>query len=382
MRGVNEGAGLHIAIEAVGAKHSGAARVLEQVVAGCLAEPRLKRLSVYSSARRALVMELPNDPRLELLEQPAADTSRVRRIEWYEVGFRRALTRLRPHVALCVNALGTPAADIPTVALVQQSLPFSREALDRCGPATHVRMAMLRWTMDRCVARAAEVIVQTPTMRRWVRDAFGKSEGRIRVILPEAPDLSLACEPRTPRLREMIGRTQSLSVLYVGNASPYKNLGTLREAMRFLRSSLPDVRCFATLPPGHSLCQDGSITAIGSLDRDDLAAAYGLADVFVMPSLVETVGLPMLEAMRAGVPVLAADRPYARDVCGAAAEFFDPCDPRHLARQLRHILTSTIDRDRLRHAGLERTTQLHASAPMRQLTEVLMNVADRGGHTR
>ena len=73
-----------------------------------------------------------------------------------------------------------------------------------------------------------------------------------------------------------------------------------------------------------------------------------------MPSLVETVGLPLLEAMSLNVPVLAADRPYAHDICEDAAVYFDPLSVEDFARKA-HLLTSSKE---LRHHLIEKGKKL------------------------
>ena len=92
-----------------------------------------------------------------------------------------------------------------------------------------------------------------------------------------------------------------------------------------------------------------------------------------MPSLVETVGLPMLEAMSAGVPVVAADRDYAHDLCGDAALYFDPLDHTALAQTLQSLLASASLRERLRTLGMRRAAALMDGRPYDRMIEVAVS---------
>ena len=82
------------------------------------------------------------------------------------------------------------------------------------------------------------------------------------------------------------------------------------------------------------------MVALGYLAPEVLAEVYALATMLVMPSRAVTAGLPKLEAARLGVPVLAADRPYAREGCSAGASFFDPHSPREFAARAMSLLES------------------------------------------
>jgi glycosyltransferase involved in cell wall biosynthesis len=87
---------------------------------------------------------------------------------------------------------------------------------------------------------------------------------------------------------------------------------------------------------------------------ESLPAWYSGAAAFVFPSRQETFGLPVLEAMACGAPVVAGDIPALREVAGSAAIFSKPGDSHELSRLLLHLLTDAAARDELRHAGPSR----------------------------
>jgi glycosyltransferase involved in cell wall biosynthesis len=97
-----------------------------------------------------------------------------------------------------------------------------------------------------------------------------------------------------------------------------------------------------------------------------------------MPSLVETVGLPMLEAAAQGTPVIAADRPYAHDVCGSAALFFDPLDPLDLAAKVQTLLSEPGLRERMVNDGRENVARRAAARPYDRMVEIALGATSGG----
>lgn len=146
-------------------------------------------------------------------------------------------------------------------------------------------------------------------------------------------------------------------VLAVGSIKPNKNFALLGRALRLLGSNFGlqvavagarDVSVFqsAGAPPG-------DVRLLGYVPDDALASLYRHAACFVFPSLYEGFGLPALEAMANGCPVLAARAGSIPEVCADAALYFDPYNPASLAKVLRQIAAQPELRDTL-HANAQR----------------------------
>ncbi|MDZ4063070.1 MAG: glycosyltransferase, partial [Coriobacteriia bacterium] len=89
-------------------------------------------------------------------------------------------------------------------------------------------------------------------------------------------------------------------------------------------------------------------------------------------------GLPMIEGMRAGVPICVADRPYAREICQDAALYFDPRQPADVANSLGRVLDDSELRECLIRRGKERVVQLDLLGGYAKLMSTLMEAAIRG----
>lgn len=146
-------------------------------------------------------------------------------------------------------------------------------------------------------------------------------------------------------------------VLAVGSLKPNKNFVLLGRALQLLErfplqvavAGARDDSVFQTGAPVH-----GDVRLLGYVSDTDLAALYRHAACFVLPSLYEGFGLPALEAMANGCPVVAARAGSIPEVCGDAALYFDPYNPASLARALRQVADDPVLRDDLRARGKAR----------------------------
>jgi len=152
-------------------------------------------------------------------------------------------------------------------------------------------------------------------------------------------------------------------VLYVGNIKPHKNLVRLIEAFAELRkkSGFDDMKLLiigdeiSKLPAlrraVHSHKLHKHVRFLGYLSDDTLAALYRLAAVFVFPSLYEGFGLPPLEAMASGTPVVTSNVSSLPEVAGDAAVLVDPYDPHAIMDGIRRVLTDSSLAAELRRKG-------------------------------
>jgi glycosyltransferase involved in cell wall biosynthesis len=126
-------------------------------------------------------------------------------------------------------------------------------------------------------------------------------------------------------------------------------------------------------PGGDGL--ENRVWTIGSVQDADLPALFSLAEAFVFPSLVEGFGLPVLEAMACGTPVVAARVPGVAEASGDAALSFDPRDPQELASRVRTLLADNDLRCELRRRGLERAARFSWDGVARNTLEAYDAVA-------
>jgi glycosyltransferase involved in cell wall biosynthesis len=365
---------VRLAIEALGVKHGGGATVLCDLLISAVSDVRFERIYVFCSPRKSRQFSFPSSDRIVEVECPFAEGNKLFRLWWIEWRLPAHLRRLGCDVLICLSGCGNGGSAAPHLTMIQQSLPFSPEAIKLMSVAGRLRLRALRGAMKRSCRSSQKVVVQTQTMKSVVSAAFSLPLDRIQVVAPSTRNV---VPPETPSgaLHAMRGAPRGFRVLYVGNQSPYKNVALLLQAAGLLRARIPELSVSLTWPTDHPFNGRNGVVCLGYLHGPVLAEAYSLADVFVMPSLQETVGLPLLEAMTAGTPVIAANLPYAREVCGTAAAFFDPHDPLSLASSMEAVLTDRELRARLIAEGLRIAEARRQAQPYRQMLDEAAAVA-------
>lgn len=363
---------MHLVVDAVGTKHSGAATVLLDFLKVATAEDRISKITVFCSPRKVRTFTLSWSKKIRIVEPRYAGRSRFARVIWHTGGLAHAAQNHGANVVFCMSGQGGTISPTPHVTFVQQSLPFSSEALNRVSYKRRFEMTLIRRLMRQSCHSAQRVIVQTPTMARWVSSAFKLEQEKIDVVIPTA-SLEPGVGEDTPELELFRKQIYGAKLLYVGNNSEYKMLTTLIKGMGILNSNDSLATLFLTVPPFREHQNPPGVIFLGRLRRNTLKEAYTLASAVVQPSLVETVGLPMLEAMSMGTPVIAADRPYAHDVCQDAAVYYDPLNPLDFADKAKLVLQNSQVRKQLTEKGFELTRKREETAPYQKMVNIILS---------
>lgn len=170
-------------------------------------------------------------------------------------------------------------------------------------------------------------------------------------------------------------------VLYVGSLKPYKNVSALVKAFAMLRQrrEIPHrlVIVGDESPWKASLLEECARLGIGdrthfvsSVEQGSMHKIYAAADLLAMPSRIEGFGLPVLEAMASGTPVVCSRAASLPEVAGDAAIYFDPDSPEELSAAMERILDSSELQARLREKGLERAAQFTWEESTRKHLEI------------
>lgn len=245
-----------------------------------------------------------------------------------------------------------------------------------------------RAALARVRRKADLVIVPSLAVKDDVERRLGLPADRV-VVTPEG------CEPRfRPAAARTVAevaaryRLPPRYLLAVGVQDPRKNLTALLQAFARLRRhgdidagvqlvlagtqgrlAAPFARTVRTLG------LESAVVLPGFVDDDDLPAVYSGAAVFVFPSLYEGFGLPVLEAMACGAPVVTSDAASMTEVAGGAAMLVDPRDVAGLAAAVAQVLHDERLRERLRAAGLARARQFSWKTAARQTLDAYASLA-------
>ncbi len=267
------------------------------------------------------------------------------------------------------------------------------------------RRAERLWQLKLLAARWQADLVMTVSQasRQGISRCFGIAPDRIAVI-------SEAADPIFRRLGHGEGTNMVLAqwglvgrrfLLYVGGISPHKNLDGLIEAFAALRrdasfqdcrlvlvgdftgdvflSAIDDLRTLITRSG-----LDDAVQFTGYVTDEQLVALYNAAAAFVLPSRDEGFGLPAIEALACGTPVVVSDRGALPEIVGTAGLRFDPDRPGDLLAVLRRVLTETSLRADLAQRGPQRAAEFSWERAARETLAAFrgLSAQPQGGRVR
>ena len=203
---------------------------------------------------------------------------------------------------------------------------------------------------------------------RQVSDRLGVSTEKIVVCSPGNPGWRRRTEPR-----------EQGPILFVGTLEPRKNLHRLTEAYALLvdrRRDIPDLVLAGAPDPRARDLFTGPVSLARAIDRirltgyvsdDERQRLYREASVLVLPSLDEGFGIPALEAMTIGLPVVASNRGALPEVVGSAGILVEPDDAEGLAAAIERVLNDAAFSRQMSEAGLARAAQFTWDASAERL---------------
>ena len=253
--------------------------------------------------------------------------------------------------------------------------PFDGPTIVNCHDLSHLhfpehhpaeRVRYLDRNLEKSLRKATRIVTLSDFVRREVLDTFSFDPARV-VTVPVGADERFRPHgvEETHGVMSRHDLEHGRYILSVATIEPRKNLhGLVRAFMRLpagLRTAHPLVLCGATgwresvLEQSlNALVREGSVRRLGYIPEADLPGLYAGAAAFAFPSFYEGFGLPPLEAMASGTPVLASATGSILEVVGNAGLLVDPHDDVALAEGLERILTDHPLREACIGAGLER----------------------------
>ena len=241
----------------------------------------------------------------------------------------------------------------------------------------------LRRYLPRTLRRASRIVVISETIKRELREAFPIADEKIAVI-PPAVDHAAFRPDIPPEARAAVRAKYGLTGPYLFSLStlePRKNFPGLMEAYALLpadiRNGFPLVVAGAEGWKNEALFAaikrlglEDRVKFLGYIPDADRAPLMREADLFVLPSLYEGFGMPVLEAMACGTPVVTTERGAIPEVGGDAVVYADPLDPGSIAREMTAVLADPVLRRRLAAAGPLRAAGFRWVESARRLADV------------
>lgn len=240
--------------------------------------------------------------------------------------------------------------------------------------------------IPRLARRASKVITNSNNSRNDLLQYFDLEADRVSLVYWAVDDtfMQAAQLPAKSNVRTKSSVTEEDYILYVGSLEPRKNIKTLVEAYEDLRERNPQIKTRLVLIGGESpLFAEVRLTIKkfkqdvifkGFVDDDSLAEYYRRASLVVYPSLYEGFGLPPLEAMASGTPVVTSMTSSIPEVVGDAAIMVSPYDVGQLADTMAHVLSDPALRRSLIARGYQQVRRFNWYRVARNTLAVLYEV--------
>lgn len=293
----------------------------------------------------------------------------VSRLAWEQTAWRRLVARHAPEALFSSANFGVLGCPVPQVLLVREGGLFDPFYLTNIAPSQGVKAFFMRGARRQLIlasARASDaVFVPTAAMKdtllSWAPDLGDKIESNHYGTLLEY----FEADRHTRYWRE----DGLLKLLYVSEYYPHKRPGMLAEAVARLNETGLPCRLTVTMDldqigraeggsADYRLLAKGverqQVSLIGKVPYTTIPSLYQEHDLFVFPSVAETFGHPLIEALAIGLPVVSADRPVNREVCGNAAVYFHPFSLGDLVHRIEELDTAEDLRRTLVLNGKER----------------------------
>lgn len=348
---------MRILLNAVAAKMGGAANYIRTLAREFADQDEHEFLFLVPESQAAAIREIA--PHIRVIASNVAEQSFLRRIWFDQIELPPILRHERIDVLFSTANFATFFCPCRQVLLVRNSLYFSSRYRSKILPHKSWRIrageGLRRWLVRGSVMASDAVLTPSQAMLDELRTMVDVRESSVTHYGVDHQRFHSA--PKT------FAADGYVSLVFTSLYSEHKNLGTLFRAVLELGNSGQKCRLVTTADPewedidnpirqsdrrlADELKHRGLIELRGLLAGPALDQLYARGDIFVYPSVVESFGHPLVEAMAAGLPIVAADVPINRELCGDAAIYFAPFDHTECARALEKVMTDSQLRDHL-----------------------------------
>ena len=359
---------MNVAIDAVGIRGHGGAAILCELLHWL---PHVRpdwHWHVFLFERDFREFDDPSTTDRVTIEYTRYGDSGAARLAWVNSKLQKRVRQIGADLILSFANIGARRPAAPQVVLVHQRNAFFDDGMTQGAFLNHLRMLFLRRQILAGAKASKMVIVQTEGMRDRMQQFEPSLSGRIQVIPSGYRTISKHPQIRK-EVRETILSTSRPRLIYVSHPSEHKNHLNLLRSLPVMTKVWPSLKLLLTLEDNQypskryasfvaeirktavALDVEKNLTLHGILKPDEVYYALSNCDVMVFPSLSESFGLGLVEAMAVGCPIAASNLPYAHNVVGDAAAYFDPKDPQSIARVVLSLLDGPPEMARLKKEG-------------------------------
>lgn len=375
-RSAPHAAGVSMLVDARAIHASGIGRYLREVLGAVLADPRFARVELLGEpeALHAFRGGVPGGEKVSV---------RAYSHGFYSPSAQAAWLGLRLRGAAAADVSFFPHYDAPLFALPSRSVVTVHDLIHFKVPEAFSpwRRFGARALLRRGVSAAGGIITVSEATRRDLVERFPSVAGKVRVVPNGVSPFFRPCADGAACDLP----TRSPYLLCVGNRKPHKNLAAAVEALALLREERPELLLVvvgdvfegweAVLQRAGSLGVRERILDVSAAGDTQLRCLYTHAEALLFPSLYEGFGLPVLEAMACGAPVVASNRSSLPEVVGDAGVLVDPGSPREMADAVLRLRREPGLREDLVRRGRARAAAFGWERSAHETADLLYRVA-------
>lgn len=329
----------------------------------------------------------------------------LKRMWWEQTGLRHLMQSNASNVLVSLGNFALMRSPVPQILFNRNDLffseDFSQELHRRNLRAELAAHKFKSWLARKSIKQATINVTPTNAFADRIRSRQELSQVKIETLRFgfDAERFFANHKPLPDSLVAKLNmRLNCRRLLFVSHYNYFRNFETLIRALPIIKSQLKqqtgdDVQLVLTTDIKWGAVYGGydataaaelidqlnvrdDIAMLGEVDYSQLHQLYRMSDVFVCPSYSESFGHPLVEAMASGLPVVSANLPVHREICGEAAIYFDVFDNTELAERCMQVLADHSLSKQLKANGLARSREFSWNEHVQQLTALISRIAE------
>ncbi len=282
--------------------------------------------------------------------------------DWEQISLPRALRKQRPDFIHCTANTAPIRCPVPLIVTLHDII-FLRETNFAGTAYQNFGNIYRRFIVPYAIRNARKIITVSEEERKIIIDACDVDPSKMEVVHNAVHERFLQVHgDDTLNLFRKKYRLPSAYILHLGNTAPKKNTPSLvrayvayvqqtNDALPLVIADYPERLVRKLLHPSESNILEKQIIFTGYVPALEMPLLYAAATLFIYPSLAESFGLPVLESMASGTPVITSDIGALKEVGGDAAMYTDPKSEQSITAAITHALSHPEVYNRLKQAG-------------------------------
>jgi|SRR5690625_3318329 len=286
---------------------------------------------------------------------------------WEQVLLPRRVKKINPDILHCTSDTAPLQPGVPLVLTLHDIIFMKQLALTKDG-SMYQRMgnAYRKWLVPKIIDKGEQIITVSNFEKEVITDYFPQVKNKLTTVYNSYSDQFRVVEDiEKLAYYKKKYNLPDYYLLFLGNTAPKKNIRNVLKALKLLnefeQTKIPLVVPDLNVKYLKEILEEidavellENIYLTGYVPNDELVYLYNLATLFVYPSLYESFGIPILESMACGTPVITSNKAAMPEVAGEAAELTDPENPEDIAFSIRKLICNEDIYEAYREAGLLR----------------------------